>query len=312
MPVKLNIPSNVKIVGANIVPTPTEAAGGAAAWKNLQVDWPWTTWIKPQIDYAVGNTVGCNCIRMIGDYMGVFAGTFTQSYYNANWAQLVSYCAGLGVYVYVTGGDGNQTAGMANSDIYGNVNSLLSALSSYRNIIGVDVIQELNGWSDGAPLTRAHAVYTGVKAGGTTLPLSFSCTYPLTGGSAQSYATSMSDAVDYWDWHVYGMSGYDHTNPLGSSDVDYYVNGYAGYENIIGEFGSPQSDTLAQNIGFFDNVMGIVAKRPSWRGALMWAIQDQDTVTSNEWGMYNASWAPRYAFQTAMRQVSGGYIAKRY
>ena len=145
----IRAPSASKLYGVNIVPTPTEAATGAAAWARLQLDWPWDTWIKPQIDSVVGNEIGCNCIRMIGDFSGVFTGLFSQATYNEHWAQLVSYCAELGVYVIIAGGDQSQVTGMTNRDIQSNVISLLAALSRFNNVAYVDVMQEQNAWRDG-------------------------------------------------------------------------------------------------------------------------------------------------------------------
>src|SRR5258705_5419475 len=113
----IKAPAGAKLYGVNIVPTPTEVATGVAAWANLHVDWPWDDWIKPQIDSAASNGIGCNCIRMIGDLLGVFTGLYSQATYNEHWAQLVSYCAERGVYVIVTGGEHTQVSGMTDRDI---------------------------------------------------------------------------------------------------------------------------------------------------------------------------------------------------
>ena len=130
----IRAPAGTKLYGVNIVPTPTEVETGIRAWAGLHVDWPWEAWIKPQIDSAVSNGIGCNCIRMIGDFLRHFHRTIQSSHINDHWVQLVKYCAERGIYVIVCGGDQNQVSKMTDRDISSNVISLLKALGNFDNV----------------------------------------------------------------------------------------------------------------------------------------------------------------------------------
>jgi hypothetical protein len=305
----IRAPAGAKLYGVNIVPTPTEAASGAQAWANLHADWLWEAWIKPQIDSAVGNGIGCNCIRMIGDFFGVFTGLFSQTTYNEHWVQLVNYCAQRGVYVIVTGGDQNQVAGMTDRDIESNVISLLNALASFNNVAYVDVMQEQDAWRVENAASRTNALYAAIKAT-TSLPLTFSIVNKLTNNVASAWIESIRNSCDVLDFHVYKAFGYNGILPLVAIDLDRWQATYPDKQMVFGEVGSPQSDGEDENRAFVGNVFKLVAKDSRLRSCCLWAAQDQGLTADVKYGLFDAHWNPRYAFRTAIRQVTGGSVVR--
>lgn len=327
----MNFPSSLKIFGCNIASKQSYGIGTnyGNAWVALWNAWDWTGWIKPQIDFAVGEC-GCNCIRLIGSLEGVFAGTFSQSTYNTNWKQLIDYCSGLGVYTYFTGGwfpqvsaaSGSYAAGagqsMTDQNIADGINNTLSSFGAARNkwIIGVDAMQEQNAWGlvgQANPDTRTISIYNKIKAGGTGLPVTFSTYDVWTNASpGRSWVTSISSAIDYLDFHFYSMSGYNQNNPIAASDFNYWRTTYSSLDIIAGEFGDPQSNTYDQTSSFCESVLtGFNQGDAKVRGALIWASTDGNNVTSDEWGLTDVTFAQNRLQRTRlMRQFTGGYVAK--
>jgi regulator of sigma D len=305
----IKAPAGAKLYGVNIVPTPTEVGTGVAAWANLHVDWPWDAWIKPQIDSAASNGIGCNCIRMIGDFLGVFTRLFSQATYNEHWTQLVSYCAKRGVYVIVTGGDHSQVSEMIDRDIESNVISLLDALSSFDNVAYVDVMQEQDAWGVGNAAARTNAIYAAIKAT-TSLPLTFSSVRKLTDNDSSGWIESIKTSCDVLDFHIYKALGYNGTPPFVATDLNRWQATYPDKEMVFGEVGSPESDGEAENRAFVGNVFKLVARDPRLRSCCLWAAQDQGTTAQLKYGLFDAHWNPRYAFRTALRQVTGGSVVR--
>ena len=92
-------PDGYIVRGVSITLRPVDSP----AWKNMWSAWPWSSWIQPQIEYAVKG--GANTIRAIGTYVAVLDGTITQATLNLQWDQLVSYCISRGLAVYPAIGD---------------------------------------------------------------------------------------------------------------------------------------------------------------------------------------------------------------
>lgn len=290
-----------KLIGGNIVPTVAEVDIGAAGWKQLHVDWDdggWD-WVERQVDTAVGQC-GVNCIRMIGDYIGVHDGTFTQATYNSHWVQLLDKCAAFSpkVYVYVCCGDQNQISGISNSALIANASSLLEALAAYDNVPAADLISEMNA---NGSASIANAVYTGVKSN-TSLSLTLSNTQKVTDNDGSGWQASIT--VDHYDFHLYKMNGYGDV-PLVASDL----NAWQGKPIILGEFGSPKSDTKDQNASFINSLWQLIKRDARLAGGCLWALQDQSVSSSSEYGLADADWNLNYVFRSGIRQVTGGSLA---
>jgi hypothetical protein len=303
MMVEINAHAGAKLYGVNIVPPPHRE------WDDLHAEWPWSAWVKPQIDAAVRDGIGCNCIRMIGDLSGVFTRRFTQATYNQHWIQLVSYCADLGAYVIVGGGAESQAAGMTNKDIEANVGSLLAALSNFNNIAYVDVMQEQNAWRDSDAAARTNAIYAALKPKTTRL-LTFSTTQKITENDSSGWMASVAASCDVLDFHIYKMIGYNAMVPLVAGHLDRWQSTYPTKPIAFGEVGSPQSDGEEENRTFVGNVFRLVAKDARLRGCCLWAAQDQSTVPESKYGLYDADWNLRYALRGAIRQVTGGSVVR--
>ncbi len=309
----MNFPTTTKLFGANIVPTPTECAGGAAAFTNLFIDWDWSGWVKKQIDWVAGNRIGCNVIGLIGCMDGVHSSAISQSTVNSRWVQLADYCSSLGVYLYPKPCHNNQMSGVTNSACASYVLSILGAVSGYSNIIGCDILTEADGWDDGsgnmasANATRLNAIYTLVKAG-TSIPCTYSATLEWKRSDIRTWLGLLS--MDYLDFHPYAMNGWD--SPIVLSDANYWLTTYPSDDIFFGEAGSPISAGEDAQNTFLKGIANVANSGDArFRGWCDWAVQDTTGVDpSNEWGMYDASWNQRQNKANILRHYTGGYIAK--
>ncbi len=293
-----------KVWGAHIIPTPTQSAGGSAAWTNLQKDWRdnvagsnWTDWVKPQVDAAVA--AGANCIGMIGCLDGVHSGAITQSATNANWVQLANYCQSLGIALYPKPAGFNQMTSVTDVACATYVLSVLGAITSLVTVIGVDIITEANAWDDGIPpgsqatADRCNAIYTLVKAG-TSLP----CTYSTTDewnaqDPCRAWVTKIAASCDYLDFHPYAANGW--ATPISTSDTTYWFSTYPGKDIYFGEGGSPQSSSITQQNAFANGLGYLMYQtNANLRGWMIWSIADQSATTSSQYGMYNNSFVARF------------------
>lgn len=310
----IKFPVSRKLWGASVIPTVTQCqtAPVSAAWTRLFTTWDWSGWVKPQIDYSVA--VGCNCIHLIGGADGLHAGTNTQSTINSRYVQLADYCAGLGVAVYPAPAAFNQLTGMTNSEVSDMTLGVLGALASYTNVIGCDIISEADTWDDGggiqvqAVADRCNAIYTLVKAG-TSIPCTFSAATNWTNAGLRSWISKIASGIDYLDFHPYAMNSW--ASPLLWSDVAYWFATYPTLDILFGEGGAPQSDSVDNQNTFLRGLGALMsAGDVRLRGWHLWAAQDQDTVSSNKWGMHDASWNIRQNIANVMRQFTKGSVAK--
>lgn len=271
----------IKFRGGNIVPKATD--GGL--WTNLYNNWDWAGWIKPQVDNIAA--IGANAIRLVGGPDGVLNGTYTQATYLAHWKQLLDYCASKNLYVYAAGGDNPQmTNGKTILDAQPILVAHASLLELYANAIAFDVWQESNGLvtaADGTTVTNAIRAVS-------TLPLTFSHTNVTAALMADATFLASSGAygfggiVDFFDVHVYFNAALADLNALWA---------LTSLPLMIGEFGAAQNNTQAQQTVIYQRVRDFMATRPDVMGAFVWAITDQDTVNTNQWGVFDSSFVYR-------------------
>ena len=97
-------------------------------------------------------------------------------------------------------------------------------------------------------------------------------------------------------------------------NMQYFDNAKALFPSkdiLIGEFGVPQSvaaDAMDSNLQSGLNLAN--SGDPAIRGGLIWACTDQDTVNTNQWGCYDATFSPRQHMLNRMRAFTGGSVAK--
>lgn len=305
---KLIVPITRKIHGFNLCPKKSDVDSGAGrAWESLFLNWDWDNWIKPQIDYCAGNNIGLNCCRVISGIMGVHLGLYSQDYLNGRMRQLIEYCAGLGVHFYVAGtGKSSYAQSPVSSDqLADSMGSMLRVAQAYSSVIGADLVQESN--TVAVPNDAfIVSLISALRLRGVTLPLTCS-TYESSLGSAGSapWIYAMAQYFDFIDIHNY-------TYPITMQAYDGLLSAFPEKDILIGEYGRDQSIAEANRIVDLRQVLDLAnSGNPRIRGGLIWAATDQDTVNTNQWGLYPTTFTMRSQdTQLLLRRYTGGSVAK--
>lgn len=283
-----------KVCGANLTSKP-----GAPLESAYWLEWDWAGWIRKQVQYA--QSLGANTIRLIGDVTVVNGGSLTQGQYNTRTQQLVAYCVqqGLGVYytgcaTYGTDGVDNGTVALSDATIAGiinsNVVSITSGATDYRQwIIGADIVQEANANMTAA---RVNNLYSLIKS---SVPSPIGCTFSTSAIVPDAtWIASIAGSLDYLDYHIYPQVYGINAPPSQANFTNGPRTTYPTKDLLIGEFGCAESYTTTQVSSWLSNAFGIGNMADShMRGGMWWSVQDQDTVTSNQYGAFNASWVSR-------------------
>lgn len=285
----LLLPGGARVRGSNICPQPLPGIGD---WHNLWEDWPWTSWIKFQVDLL--QSVGGNTVRLMGTYKGVYDATINIATVLDRWDQLAEYTASIGMYLYpCVGGDFAGAYGYtpSNAFVADEAAAVAERLREYDHIIGIDIVQERStSWA----ATNGEAAYSAVKAE-TDVPLTYSHVVTnSTDLAATTWRSQLDRMVDFFDIHI---NSYD----LGATDLANQYWALGGTKpTLIGEFGRPMSDGSSARAGVYTatkagvNATASIATGTVYlAGALSWAISDQDTVSSNQWGMFDAAGVAR-------------------
>lgn len=283
----------VKLWGSNI----TVKAAHAGSFKALFSEWDWAGWIQVQVDRAV--SVDANAIRLIGDVAGVNDGTFTQATYNARWVQLAEYCASKGLYLYPCLSGSSQFAGLSLAQIQAVMVSTTHALSAYPNVIGFDIVNEVDNWQSSQGISYATqlsnmATLSAAVRNVTTVPITYSMVIhvegdwaTLAGAAAVDYANS----VDFFDAHIYQPSLTPHS-------PDPFLTAAGAKPLVVGEYGATQADGASVRTIRYDNIRAL-SERADILGAFSWAINDGSTTPSTQFGM----WSDAGAEQTDVTDV---------
>jgi len=301
---KLNIPDTRKIFGANIVPKKADITGGQS-WGNMILSWDWDGWIKPQIDLIAGNNVGGNCIRIIGEVYGIATGMYTEAFYLARHRQLADYCASIGVHLYAccSGKDTPAQVTVSNDGAVNLMAGYLRMMGEYPNVIGVDVVQESNVV---AKPTDANLIEILSKLRAvTSLPLTASTgEINLTSAGTAPWIYAMGQYFDFIDIHNY-------TYPVTMQSLDGLRAAFPDKDIIVGEWGRAQNITEATRLADQKQILDLMNSGDRRiRGGLRWAITDQDSVSSNQWGAYDVSFAPRLPALNLLRRHTEGSVAR--
>lgn len=277
-------PDGSAIRGANL----TVEAG---PWEWLWDEWDWDGWIKPQIDLAVD--AGANCVRIIGDVVGVWRGTFTLATYRARWRQFIDYAASVGLNTYACGGDHHEPVAeaMTQEEIRDVLVGLAEEIDGDSNVIGFDVIQEWALWDPAGRAAAAAAVRAVCDR-----PLSFSL--PIIDRANllfYDYRAGIVDVADFLDLHIY----YD----AAPGDLNTVRTGLA-MPFLIGEFGAPATDPAAQ-LARYDAIVALSADAAGQgapiAGALVWSIVDGGVA--GDFGMYSDAGVERTDLTSRFQQL---------
>jgi hypothetical protein len=304
MTIALNFPTNKKIVGENIWDE-WNGYGLIQAWAAWNTGW-WDH-LKECIDHAYG--IGANTIRLVGDMGFLRTGTFNQATYESRWAQVISYCAALGLYVYPCMTGAGEYQGVAPvltfSEMATSVISLLNSWNTagFTNIIGVDLMNEGNTPSPPVATALTHTNACNyidlVRAGGTGFPLTIS-TYESFESVPTFYAGSPSVLLDcdFMDFHVYLTTGSWTRTPT-QADVQAGPFSWNGVDVIFGEFGRTFSAGATARRAWINAVVDLFSTPnpvggATWkvRGGLHWNTYDQSADVNNMWGSFTTSWTP--------------------
>ena len=189
--------------------------GGNVTIKVAHVNWAdfWganydLTWITNQIDNA--QKLGCNAIRIIGAVNGIVTGAYTRATYQSRVDAVITYCANRGMSYYAVGaGDYATTLAAATQT---EIVAHATFLTGYSNIIGYDIIQEIDLWASTNATTVAASLatmttwYTAVKAVAPNLPVTWS--YSVGNTNANAAALDYYDAHQYTDAAHFTVSGF--------------------------------------------------------------------------------------------------------
>ena len=304
------MPDGLKLFGANIVPKTGQG------WQELWQAWDstyWLTWLKPQVDYLVGNNIGCNCIRIIGANNAVISGLFSQSYYDTRLMQLVDYCANLGVYFYGCGGGmypqiawGSSSVNAQVADSYA---TTFKQLQQRSNVIGIDLLQEID--NSNYTVANAYSMTQLIKARGVMLPMTCSTSEVYSSGSGGTVINQVAAAgFDFLDVHLYSNN-----NPTPTMNyLNYFRTNYPNLDILIGEFGTSQGSDLGVEQSFGAACLNLAnSGDPGIRGTLVWGCTDQDNISiasGNCWGVYDVNFVARQAKAGLLRRYTGGSLAK--
>lgn len=301
---KLSLPTGQKIFGVNLVPQKSQVIG-ALAWEHFFSDWNWTNWIKPQLDCLLGNGVGANCIRVIGASPGVLAGYITQDVYNARWRQLADYVASAGAYLYPCAcGNGANSPATPDADVMADcfASTLLMLQSNYKNIIGVDLVQESNSGATTQRDARYALLIQLLKIRGVTLPMTCSTSETVSSTAGAPWINATVANYDFIDCHVY-----THTAAL--DQLIYMLGTHTDKDIILGEFGRDMSINIDSQTADLKRCFDIGNQGdPRVRGGLLWAATDQDDVAANMWGAYDSAFVPRQNKLSIFRRYTRGSV----
>lgn len=289
------VPLHSKIKGANITVKPA-----GHGWPGLWAEWDWANWVKPQVDRAA--SLGLNCVRVIGapecaliaPVPGTLAAIATAQYV-ANWTQLAAYCLSRQMWLYpclVQKWDFEDVHGGPAPGIYqaANVTAVVTAtaqaLATYPNVIGFDCFQEGDTVGN-LVVADVLAMFAAVRSVAPLVPVTCSDSSGNYGSAAAFWsstsgvpyqAATAAGGSDFLDLHVY-LDG------VGPADADPYLT-RVGKPVLFGEYGDSQDQSQSaitaryQAAAALHNRRGVI-------GSLAWALADQSTTNTNQWGVWD-------------------------
>ena len=253
--------SGARIRGGNIHPP-----GTSPPHKRLWVDWDWEGRVKQQVDLLASK--GGNCVRVIGDVVGVLDGSITLATYRARWRQLIDYAASVGVSTYACGGNAAHFGAYTVSDVLSVLTGLAAEINGDTDVVGFDIVQESPTWV----ATNGASAVAAVRAV-CDRPLTFSLAKTSQAAMTNESHAGVRDLVDFLDFHVY-------FSPTAAMWATVAPN--ESKPILVGEFGLGVSSGQAAQEARYNAVVTAYAAAADdmVAGLLVWAIAD------DEWGMW--------------------------
>jgi len=271
---------------------------GFFGWKEMFVNWSTAfPLIRNMIDQAIIE-LGVNCFRTIGAPDAVLGTSppLTLATYLARYSELISYVESKGCYFEATGGgwqNCQQLAGVdfSDSDILSYLISFAQMANAHPGVVGIDLIQEVNGWGKATSPSRTEdqnvafisGAIAAIKSAGVTKPLTFSL-QPwglYTTLWDLPIVAKMAPYVDYLNFHVYYY-------PFSTADMAPAL--VYGKPIYIGECGVAKSGALSYggNRVNFINELAVAITDPNLIGVCFWCLNEDATEADNfPWGLYD-------------------------
>lgn len=277
-----NLESDVRLRGLNHVGNFNEVRDDTI-WAALWRAWDWKNLIKPQLDdiAKVGNVV-----RFFGNTLVIANGSITLAQYLSQWKQLLDYVSSLDLYIYPTGGDLGHWGNYRWDQSTQTYTELASLLTSYPNVIGMDVVNEA---FDTLNTPRNRFTYNQPEPVGDLLaelasrvrsagiPVTFSRGVSDRSGWQLDFFTD--HLGDFLDFHIYYTPG-----PKDSLTA-YQQSWGEGKQMIVGEFGANTTVPSATRSKYYNAVRVMCGNDPHCLGALAWSAWD--LAPTEQYGLYD-------------------------
>ncbi len=303
---------------------------------DIGYDWPWTTWLKPQIDAAYG--LGANVVRLISDatlrvgdasHHGgpTWRGTITAQDFADRLDQLITYLDSLGMYFYATAVESwaAGTAGLSAANIQAYLEEYVALVTDtqYTNVVGIDLCQEFDATTGSEITGNLAALIAASKAARSRLlpvtcsVFSFTATGTPWGAdptSRSTYATLLSAGADYIDNHFYTHM------PTPAELVNLFA---LGVPVVIGEIGinfngsfdtsTVDGASAGKRATWYDGIVAL-SQLEEIQATGIWAAVQMSDFAGNDWGLFgktqdgsNVLTDPRTEMTTRFATVKTAY-----
>ncbi|MEO8678140.1 MAG: fibronectin type III domain-containing protein [Vicinamibacterales bacterium] len=332
----------MKLRGINLVPRITDTGNGPNSptftpanfydlLYDIGIEGPtgpaWLQWMKPQIDIVVDNA-GPNCFRIIfvpellvGDAShhspATFRGTLTLGQFTAMFALIANYLASRGAYFYPAAAEPSYIDPMTPTMMTDYIAAFVPIASdpAYRNIIGLDLIQEFDRSVYVTTPGVLNSLMATARAGlARALPITNSLSYILSW--EQWIPVAVAAGVDYLDIHIYFygepliltlLGPNSHQLPLVVGETGIGFNGfYFNPAQPINTTVHPYSSELRAR--HYMDMVSALGHRFDLQLVQIWGTVDEWNTPDQRWGIYQIAQDASYNFTTPNPEMIAPYL----
>lgn len=256
-------------------------------WDDLYTQWPWDTYIKPQIDHMAD--IGGNAVRLQGDIRCVYSGHITVETYCAQWTQLIDYCASRGVYVMACLVGATYVTPYTVADITEFATNIAPTFNK-PNVVSIDLYQEADVEFDVGTGGTWESFLIPAVAAAQPIFRAACPNVPITVSSGRlanaQWCAWLTEHVDFWECHSYPWTGVITNTTLDAIAA-------TGKPWALGEFGARPIYDLENTAPYwtadawYRHYRQMLATRPECMGALAWSIygaEATDPQAMSLWG----------------------------
>lgn len=268
------MPTNVKIKGINTLFRGFSAQDpkGGETWDST---YDWAGWQKPNIDLAV--SLGANTVKTYAPINQVLAGGAKETLGLQRLSNWCAYVQSKGLLIYMTGASLDQlTTTPTIPQLATALGKICAVLDMFPSVIGVDLINEINGTGWGVDfydgLNNLMTATAQAARANTSLPITWSSGAANNGGWADIRAEQASALGDFLDIHPYYSVG----DPT-IADLAFLRS--SGYRKpiLIGECGQAGGNNPASFAAVRSSRMralGALSAEPDCMGAVAFCLAD--------------------------------------